>query len=59
MTKSIVTALFLWLSPAIETERISYQITGDEVLSVNGTAFQGLTHQEALDIFKVILHAIF
>ena len=29
------------------------QITGDEVLSVNGTAFQDFTHQEALDTFKV------
>ena len=38
-----------------KTERFYHQFTGDEVLSVNGTAFQGFTHKEALDTFKVIL----
>jgi len=52
-------ASFLRLNPATKTERFSHQFTGDEVLSVNGTAFQGFTHQEALDTFKVILHAKF
>ena len=53
-----MTASFLWLNSAIiktVTERFYNQITGDEVLSVNGTTFQGLTHKEALDTFKVIL----
>ncbi|XP_058118444.1 uncharacterized protein LOC131288597 [Anopheles ziemanni] len=27
---------------------------GDEILSVNGTAFQGLSHQEAINVFKGI-----
>ena len=27
---------------------------GDEILSVNGTALQGLTHQEAISVFKSI-----
>ncbi|XP_062562132.1 uncharacterized protein LOC134225797 isoform X2 [Armigeres subalbatus] len=27
---------------------------GDEILSVNGKAFQGLSHQEAIDVFKSI-----
>ena len=27
--------------------------TGDEVLSVNGKSFEGFTHKEALDTFKV------
>uniref|UniRef100_A0A182YCG5 PDZ domain-containing protein n=1 Tax=Anopheles stephensi TaxID=30069 RepID=A0A182YCG5_ANOST len=27
---------------------------GDEVLSVNGKAFQGLSHQEAINVFKAI-----
>uniref|UniRef100_A0AAG5DLT5 PDZ domain-containing protein n=1 Tax=Anopheles atroparvus TaxID=41427 RepID=A0AAG5DLT5_ANOAO len=27
---------------------------GDEILSVNGTAFQGLSHQEAINVFKAI-----
>ncbi|XP_021710874.1 uncharacterized protein LOC5565736 isoform X2 [Aedes aegypti] len=27
---------------------------GDEILSVNGTAFQGLSHQEAINVFKSI-----
>jgi len=40
-------------SPAIKPERFSHHITGDEVLSVNGTAFKGFTHQQALDTFKV------
>ena len=26
---------------------------GDEVLSVNGTSFEGFTHRQALDTFKV------
>ena len=30
-----------------------YQIKGDEVLSVNETSFEGFTHQQALDTFKV------
>lgn len=29
-------------------------LTGDEILSVNGKAFQGLTHQEAINVFKNI-----
>lgn len=43
------------INPAIENETFSLQFTGDEVLSVNGTAFQNFTHQEALDTFKVII----
>lgn len=27
---------------------------GDEILSVNGKAFQGLSHQEAINVFKSI-----
>ena len=27
---------------------------GDEILSVNGKAFQGLSHQEAINVFKAI-----
>lgn len=32
-----------------------FTATGDEVLSVNGTSFEGFTHQKALDTFKVII----
>lgn len=41
------------LNMSVETKSCCRQITGDEVLSVNGTAFQDFTHQEALDTFKV------
>lgn len=31
-----------------------FSFTGDEILSVNGKALQGLSHQEAINVFKSI-----